>query len=372
MKSNPTLWVVAFALTIALACSSEDDPEGGGLDQALGAQMSALSDLGSQYIDANQGTYDTVGNASALIGDAIAAGLPAPSTVSKQAAGCLPEELAGQAFLVDVLSSTFTPDVPRGTPNTSAVQFVLLSGPGTEEGYVNVTCDGILPNPIVTVSVNTVDDVEVLNLQASVNTVFPPSNFNASLVGVLRNAAGDEVPFGAFGFGGGSSIGLADFSRFASTSFLVSDTVTASVQQSVSTDPSFASEDINIMVQSAPNFDQMGICPSDFFYSASAMGLPGTASGGAFYCAAPPAGDDFNRFVHCLDGSTDDMVVSVATEACMLNIFEGDPTVLPTAGLAQIQEAIDALFGMHNAVIAVVEAGGEVALKVAEAAQQQF
>ncbi|MDH3729201.1 MAG: hypothetical protein OER77_16845, partial [Myxococcales bacterium] len=258
------------------------------------------------------------------------------------------------------------------TPNASAVQFVLLSGPGTEEGYVNVTCAGLLPSPVVTISVNTTGNVEVLSLTASVTNIFPPSSLNASLAGVLRNTAGDEVPFGAFGFEGGSSIGLDDFSRFASTAFLVSDTVTASVQQSVTTDPSFASENIGIIVQDAPNFDPMGICPSNFLYNGSMMGDPGNVSGGAFFCAAPPLGDDFNRFVNCFDGSIADMVVSVAEERCMANIFEGDPTILSPAGLAQIQEGSDALLSMHNTVIAVAEAGAEVALQLAAAQQQQF
>jgi len=85
-----------------------------------------------------------------------------------------------------------------------------------------------------------------------------------------------------------------------------------------------------------------------------------------------PLRNDFNRFIHCLDGSITDMVVSVATEECMANVFEGDPTILPPAGLAQIQEGINALFSMHNTVIAVAEAGAEVALQLAAAQQPQF
>jgi hypothetical protein len=370
MNKISRLWLLVSALSIAVACSSTSD-EGGGEGAAVGQQMSELGDLGAQFIEANQATYDTLDQASGLIGAAFAGGLPAPSTALKQA-GCLPDELAGQTLLVDVQSDTFTPTDPRGPSN--AVQFVLLSDPQTEVGYVNLTCAGVLPGAItVTITVNTTDDTEVLNLTASNISVSPPSSFSAaSLAGTLSSSGGDSVQFGAFGFEGGSSIFLDEFSRFTSTAFLVGEGITASVNQDVTLDPSFASENIRLNVQGAPNFDPESICPNSFLYNGSMMGTPGDVSGGAFFCAPPPLADGFNYFVNCFDGSIEAMVVSPATVACMTNIFEGDPTQVGGAVLQDIQDGTDALLGMHNTVIAVAEAGGEVALKLAEAAQQQF
>lgn len=363
-------WLLVAALSIAVACSSSSDEGGGGEGSAVGQQMSELGDLGAQFIEANRATYDTLDQASELIGDAFAGGVPAPSSVLKQA-GCLPVELAGQTLLVDVQSDTFTPTDPRGP--SDAVQFVLLSDPQTEVGYVNLTCSGVLPGAItVNITVNTTDGTEVLSLTASNVSVFPPSSFSASLTGTLSSSSGDSVQFGAFGFEGGAAIFLDEFSRFTSTAFLVGDGITATVNQDVTLDPSFTSENIRLNVQGAPNFDPESICPSNFFYSGSMMGTPGDVSGGAFFCAPPPLADGFNYFVNCFDGSIEDMVVSPATVACMTNIFEGDPTQVGGAVLQDIQDGTDALLGMHNTVIAVAEAGGEVALELAEAAQQQF
>lgn len=181
------------------------------------------------------------------------------------------------------------------------------------------------------------------------------------------------MQFGAFGFEGGSSIGVDEFSSFASTAFLLDqEGVTLSVNQDVFVDPSFASETIRLNLEGVPNFDPESICPNSFLYNGMMMGTPGDVSGGAFFCAPPPLADGFNYFVNCFDGSIEDMVVSPATVACMTNIFEGDPTQVGGAVLQDIQDGTDALLGMHNTVIAVAEAGGEVALKLAEAAQQQF
>ncbi|NNE17193.1 MAG: hypothetical protein HKN10_01830 [Myxococcales bacterium] len=372
MNKISRLWLLVAALSIAVACSSGDDEGGGGEGSAVGQQMSELGDLGAQFIEANQATYDTLAQSSELIGAAFAGGVSAPSTALKQA-GCLPVELAGQTLLVDVQSNTFTPTDPRGP--SDAVQFVLLSDPQTEVGYVNLTCSGVLPSAItVNITVNTTDGTEVLALTASNISVSPPSSFSASLTGTLSSSGGDSVQFGSFGFEGGSSVFVDEFNRFTSSAFLVGDGITASVSQDATSDPSFASENIRLNVQGAPNFDPESICPSSFFYSGSMMGTPGDVSGGAFFCAPPPLADGFNYFVNCFDGSIEDMVVSAATAACidMAGIFEGEPTQVGGAVLQDIRDGTNALLGMHNTVIAVAEAGGEVALKLAEAAQQQF
>lgn len=372
MKNNPMLWVVAFAVTLAFACASEDEPgDGGGLDQALGGQMSELGELGTQFIEANRTTYDTLGQATELIGDAFEAGLPVPSVVPKQSE-CLPPELEGQTLLVDVQTGVFTPTDPRGP--SDAVQFVLLSDPQTEEGYVNITCTGALSSLTgVTISVNTTAGVEVLSLTATNISVFPPS-FSAILSGTLRSSSGeDEVPFGTFGFEGGSSLFLDELSTFASTAYQVAPTVTAFVEQTVTTDPSFASENIRMLVAGPPafGFDEF-VCQNDLRFEGFTMGTPGDVSGGSIFCARPPLADGFNYFVNCFDGSISDMVVSQAQEACNFGFFGDPPTQISQGLLNQIQTGTNALLGMHNTVIAVAEAGAEVALALAAAAQQQF
>ena len=102
------------------------------------------------------------------------------------------------------------------------------------------------------------------------------------------------------------------------------------------------------------------------------MGTPGDVSGGAFFCAAPPLADGFGYFVNCYDGSIDNLVVSAAMVSCMEGIFEGDPTQVGGAVLQDIQDGTDAILSMHNTIISVAEAGGQVALELAQAAQQQF
>jgi hypothetical protein len=370
MNKNSRLWMVVWALSFAMACSSSDEEGGGGPAGAVGAQMGDLGDLGAQFIEANQATYDTLDQASGLIAAAFSGGSPAASTAPKQA-GCLPEELAGQTLLVDVQSSTFTPTDPRGP--SDAVQFVLLSDPQTEVGYANLTCQGAPPGPLnLNITVNLTDGTEVMNLTASNASVSPPSSFSATLAGTLSSSAGDTVQFGAFGFEGGSSIGVDELSSFASTAFLLDqEGVTLSVNQDVFLDTSFASEQIRLNLEGAPNFDPMAVCPNSFLYNGSMMGTPGDVSGGAFFCAPPPLADGFNYFVNCFDGSIDDMVVSVATTECMEGIFEGDPTNVGSGTLQQIQDGTDAALGMHNTVIGVARAAGEAALEIAEAAQQQ-
>lgn len=369
MKNISPLWALGLALPIAVACSTSSEEGGGGPAGAVGDQMSELGDLGAQFIGENQATYDTLGQATELIGAAFAGGLPAPSTASKQA-GCLPEELAGQTLLVDVQSSTFTPTDPRG--EADEVRFVLLSDSQTEVGYVNITCIGVLPGQItVNVSVNTLEGVEVLNLAASGINVFPPSTFSASLAGTLRSASGeDELPFGAFGFEGGSQISVDEFVRFASTAYQVGPTVSAFVSQSVTTD-TFASESIRMVVAGPPNFNfEEFVCTNDLRFDGFMDGTPGDVLGGSIFCARPPLADGFNYFVNCFEGSIFDMVVSQANEACNTGFFASPPTQVSGGVLSDIQAGTNALLGMHNTVIAVAEAGGEVALQLAAAAQQ--
>jgi hypothetical protein len=372
MNKISRLSVLVAALSIAVACSSSSDEGGGGPAGAAGQQMSELGDLGAQFIEANQATYDTLDQATGVIGAAFAAGLPAPSAATKQD-GCLPDELAGQTFLVDVQSGTFTPTVARGEPDE--VQFVLLSDPQTEEGYVNITCVGVAPSlSSVNISVNTTGGVEVLNLTASQINVFPPSTFSASLAGTLRSSSGeDEVPIGVFTFEGTSALFMDEFSKSASTAFQVAPTVNALVEQNLSLDPSFASENIRMLVAGPASFDfDEFVCTNDLRFEGFMEGTPGDVSGGSIFCARPPLADGFNYFINCFDGSIDNMVVSQATEACNTGFFGDPPTQVSGGVLTDIQDGTNALLGMHNTVISVAEAGAQVALQLATAAQQQF
>jgi len=81
--------------------------------------------------------------------------------------------------------------------------------------------------------------------------------------------------------------------------------------------------------------------------------------------------DGFNYFVNCFDGSIADMVVSQAQEACNYGFFGSPPTQVSGGVLSDIQAGTNALLGMHNTVIAVAEAGAEVAMQLAAAQQQQ-
>ncbi len=369
MNRITRLWVFGLALSIPMACSSGGDEGGGG--DALGDQMAELGDLGTQFIEANQATYGALDEASELIGAAFESTLPAPSIGQKQA-GCLPQELAGQTILIDVQSDTFMPTNPQGPED--AVQFRLLSDPQTEVGYVNLTCAGVLPSAItVNISVNTMNEVEVLNLTASNTSVFAPTSFSASLSGTLRSSSGEEeISFGAFGFEGNSLLYLDEFSRSASTAYQVGPTVTAFVEQTVSTDTSFASENIRMVVAGPPSFDfEEFVCPNDLRFEGFMMGTPGDVSGGSIFCARPPLADGFNYFVNCFDGSIADMVVSQAQEVCNYGFFGSPPTQVSGGVLSDIQAGTNALLGMHNTVISVAEAGAEVALQLAAAQQQQ-
>jgi hypothetical protein len=242
-------------------------------------------------------------------------------------------------------------------------------------GYVNLTCAGVLPSAItVNISVNTMNEVEVLNLTASNLSVFPPTSFSAFLAGTLRSSSGEEeVSFGAFGFEGNSSLYLDEFSRSASTAYQVGPTVTAFVSQNVTTDPSFMSEDIFMVVAGGPpafDFEEF-VCPNDLRFEGHMMGTPGDVSGGSIFCARPPLADGFNYFVNCFDGSIADMVVSQAQEACNYGFFGSPPTQVSGGVLSDIQAGTNALLGMHNTVISVAEVGAEVALQLAAAQQQQ-
>jgi len=364
MREESRLWVVAGALLIVAACSSDDEGSGGPAG-AVGAPMNDIGELGNELVEENRETYDTLDQAAELIGQAFAGGVPTASIVTKQA-GCIPAELAGQTLLVDVQSDTFTPTDPRGP--SDAVQFVLLSDPQTEVGYANLTCQGSLPSAInVNITVNLTDDTEVLDLTASNVSVFPPSSFGAQLSGTLSSRDGESVPFGAFGFEGGSSVFLDEFSSSASTAFLIDDNAIASVKQDVFLDPSFPSEDITILLEDGRDFESFN-CPAAFNYRAQMSGTPSSVTGGGVFCARPPVGDDFAYHVNCTDGSIDNLVVSAATLACQQNAgFEGEATQLPGSVLDQIQDGTDAIVGMHNTVISVARAGAEVALQLADA-----
>lgn len=373
MSRNSVLHASVALMGLALACSSSSDDSGGGTSKALGDQMSELSDLGDRFVGENQATYDTLDEASQLFGAALAGGAAAASTAPKQG-GCLPPGVASTTVLVDVQSNTFTPTNPQGPPD--AVQFRLLSDPQTEVGYVNVSCTGVLPNPTsINISVNTTNQVEVLSLVATNLFAFPPASFAATLTGTLRSADGqDEVPFGQLGFGGnGSFVSLDEFSRTSATSFLVGQTVNASVIQNAFSDPSFPSEDISLVVEDTVDFDFDFNCPSLFSYRAMMSGAPGNVNGGGIFCARPPLGDDFNYFVNCDSGSIDNLVVSEADASCQDLIFEGDPTPVPGSVLQDIQDGTNALLGMHTTVISVAEAGAQVAIQlIAESQQQPF
>ena len=372
MYLDSRLWVVIGALAIAAACSSSSDDggESRGPAGSVGVPMSELGDLGSEFIEENQATYDTIEEASDLIGAAFAGGIPAASAALKQA-GCLPAELAGQTLLVDVQSETFTPTVPRGP--AEAVQIVLLSDPQTEVGYANITCQGVFPSSIsVNVTVNLNDGTEVLNLTASNIFVSPPATFQAMLSGTLSSSSGNTVDFGAVGFEGGSALFTDEFSTSASTAFLIDAITVADVNQNVFIDPSFASEDISILLEQGRDFDFNFNCESAVDYEARMFGTPGNVSGGGIFCARPPIGDDFRYHVNCTEGSIDDLVVSRATLECQENAgFFGDATQLPDSVLQEIQDGTDALIGMHRAVIGVARAGAAVALQLA-ASQQGF
>lgn len=370
MSRNFALRMSAALVAFALACSSSDSDSGGGTNQALGDQMSELSDLGDRFVGQNQATYDTLDQASQLIGAALEAGVPLASTGPKQA-GCLPQGIAGTTVIVDVQSNTFTPTNPQGPQD--AVQFRLLSDPQTEVGYVNVSCTGVLPSATsIDISVNTTNGVEVLSLVATNLYAFPPASFNATVAGALRSSDGqEEVPFGMYGFEGGSFLALDQFTRSSGTAFLVGQTVNATVIQNAYTDPSFPSEEITLVVQDAADFNLEFNCPSLFSYRATMQGTPGNVNGGGLFCARPPLGDDFNYFVNCDNGSIDNLVVSEADASCQANAqFEGDPTSVPGSVLQDIQEGSDALLGMHATVISVAEAGAEVALQLVANAQQ--
>jgi len=365
MEKNVMLWMLASALPIAFACGSDDS--GGGPNAALGQQMSELSELGDSFVGQNQATYDGLEEAAGSIGTAFQNLAPAVLPARKQAAGCLPAELAGATFEFDALTSTFVPSDPRGP--SEAVQFRLFSDAQTEVGYVNVSCSGVLPGPVnVSLSLNTSDDVEVLDLLASNASVIPPSSFSAALSGTLRTADGqDELPFGQ---GFSNTLYFDELGRSAYIDFRIGETVTATVSQTVSSDPSFASEQIMISVEDVYDFNPEFICPAAFSYRASMQGTPGNVTGGGVFCARPPLANGYNYFVNCDDGSIDDMVVSPATTACMANIFEGDPTQVSGSVLQDIQEGTDALLGMFNAIISVAEAGAAVGFELAAAQQQ--
>ena len=269
--------------------------------------------------------------------------------------------------MVDVQSETFTPTDPRGP--SDAVQFVLLSDPQTEVGYANLTCQGVLPaGPVnLNVTVNLADGTQVMNLSASNARLTLPSSFSATLGGTLSSSTGETIQFGAFGFEGGSSISVDEFFSSSSTAFLLDDLgTTLSVSQQVSE----GFESIMFNVEGTPIFEPDSSCFNTFAYNGSAMGTPGSVSGGGYFCAEPPLGDGFAYFINCFDGSIDDLVVSVATMECMEGIFEGDPTNIGGA-LGQVQDGTDAGTGMHNTVIGVATGVGEAALKIAEALAQQ-
>ena len=65
------------------------------------------------------------------------------------------------------------------------------------------------------------------------------------------------------------------------------------------------------------------------------------------------------------------MVVSQAQEACNYGFFGSPPTLVSGGGLSDILAGTHALLGMHNTVIAVAEAGAEVAMQRAASHQQQ-
>lgn len=117
------------------------------------------------------------------------------------------------------------------------------------------------------------------------------------------------------------------------------------------------------------DFDEF-VCPNDLRFEGHMMGTPGDVSGGSIFCARPPLFDGFNYFVNCFDGSISNMVVSQAQETCNFGFFADPPTQVSQGLLNQIQDGTNALLGMHNTVISVAEAGAEVALQLAAAAQQ--
>ena len=126
-----------------------------------------------------------------------------------------------------------------------------------------------------------------------------------------------------------------------------------------------------MLVTGPPNFDfEEFVCESDLRFEGYMTGTPGAVSGGSIFCARPPLADGYNYFVNCFDGSIDDMVVSQAQESCN-TIFGGGPTTVSGAVLEDIQEGTNALLGMHKTVISVANAGAQVALQLAAAAQQQ-
>ena len=366
MCINSRHGVVIGALVTLAGCSSSDEG-GGGPAAAVATPMSEISAVGDELIEENAETYDTLGQASDLIGQAFASGAPSSSVASKQA-GCIPPELSGQTLLVDVQSDTFTPADPRGP--SDAVQFVLLSDPQTEVGYANVTCQGTPPSAIsVNVSVNLNDGTEVLNLTASNIFLQPPSGVSAQLAGTLSSRDGDAVPFGMFGFNGQSAYSVDQSSSFASTAFLIDETAVATVDQEFFDDPSFPSETITLAVEDGRDFDATFNCPAAFNYEARMSGTPGNVDGGGIFCARPPVGDDFAYHVNCVGGSIDNLVVRAATLECQENaFFEGEATQVGGGTLQQIQDGTDALVGMHNTVISVARAGGEVALQLAQPA----
>jgi hypothetical protein len=323
--------------------------------------MAEIGDLGDEFIGQNQAVYEGLDVVAEHAATAFETSGVSGALRSKGAgqSGCFPAALVGTTFAFEAPTGTYvSTQIPGGPPD--GVRFLIYEvngGAPTENdiGTVDVTCTGALPSVNVNVIV-TSDEVVLLNLLAS-NAYFAADSFNATqLSGFLSNADGtDQVPF-SNGTIGIYTSGLNEFLEFE-----VGENTYAQITHSALMDTgSGATETAFVNVfRNSSSFDRL------FDYSANLAGMPGNLSGGGTFYAAPPVGDYSIAFVNCFEGSLEEMTVSAADPACLLDQEGYEPFPLSEGDLNAIQDAADALFSMFNAVMGVASTGGEIGMAIA-------